>query len=161
VAWAEELAKVERRRDTLIEMRPDGDITKEKLREKAAAESEKLLDSLPGLVEEYTREVSYLVAGREKVVRDHTYTDERKERKRSERCRELYAVLGLGVTVHKDGALDVMVESSDVVKGAKPGEEPSTIWECITGRGFDDSALLVGEFARNPKGGVMSCDGSS
>jgi hypothetical protein len=31
------------------------------------------------------------------------------ERKKSERHCELYAVLGLGVTVHKDGALDVMV----------------------------------------------------
>jgi hypothetical protein len=28
-AWAEELAKVERKRDALIEMRADGDITKE------------------------------------------------------------------------------------------------------------------------------------
>jgi hypothetical protein len=52
------------------------------------------------------------------------------------------------------------VGGSDVVKGARPGEEPSTIWECATGPGFDDSAL-VGEFTRNPKGGVMSCDGSS
>jgi hypothetical protein len=66
-------------------------------------------------------------------------------RKWSERYRELYAVLGLGVTAHKDGA---------------PTEEPSTIWECATGPGLDNSAF-VGKFTRNRKGGVMSCDGSS
>ena len=89
-AWAEELAKVERRRDAYVEMRADGDITREEFREKAAgldkrkapAERElealedgakrvRFLDSLPGLIEEYIRELPDLVHGREGTVREH------------------------------------------------------------------------------------------
>jgi site-specific DNA recombinase len=84
-AWAAELAEVERRRDALIEMRADGDITREKFREKvagldarkAAAERELRglgsttrrlteLEALPALVEEYLRDLPYLLGdGRE------------------------------------------------------------------------------------------------
>ncbi len=78
--WYKELSEVERRRDALIEMRADGDITKEKFREKiagldarkAAAEQElgklesgaehaRRLDSLPGLVEQYLADLPYLI----------------------------------------------------------------------------------------------------
>jgi site-specific DNA recombinase len=89
-AWLEELAKAERRRDALIEMRADGDITKEEYREKAAGldasraaaerelaalgsrvERARYLDALPGLVEEYVRDLPDLVHGTAAPVRDH------------------------------------------------------------------------------------------
>jgi site-specific DNA recombinase len=95
LAWAEELAKVERKRNALIEMRSDGDITKEEFREKVegldarksaaerqlgtlAASTERLatLDSLPGLVEEYIRELPYLVHGPPRMVRDYAIKEE-------------------------------------------------------------------------------------
>jgi len=88
--WAEELVKVERRRDAYVEMRADGDITKEEFREKTAglearkaaaerelgaldgsAERQRYLDSLPDLIEEYIRELPDLVHGREGTVREH------------------------------------------------------------------------------------------
>jgi site-specific DNA recombinase len=88
--WAKELTEVERRRDAYVEMRADGDITKEEFREKAAgldarktaAERELAalgggverlghLDSLPDLIEGYIRELPDLVHGREGTVREH------------------------------------------------------------------------------------------
>jgi site-specific DNA recombinase len=88
--WAKELTEVERRRDAYVEMRADGDITKEEFREKAAgldkrraaaerelaalgggAERLGYLDSLPDLIEEYIRELPDLVHGREGTVREH------------------------------------------------------------------------------------------
>jgi hypothetical protein len=85
-------------------MRADGDITKERFREKVAeldarkgaaerelagldatSERAKLLDSLPGLIEEYIRELPSLVHGREGAVRDYAYTEEHEERKRKAR----------------------------------------------------------------------------
>ena len=88
--WIEELVKIERRRDALIEMRADGDITKEEFRRKtakldarrAAADRElrtltvntgclETLDSLLGVVEEYIRELPYLVQGLQRIFRDH------------------------------------------------------------------------------------------
>ena len=88
-AWAEELVRVERRRDAYVEMRADGDITKEEFREKTAglearkaaaerelgalegsAERQRYLDSLPELIEEYIRELPDLVHGREGTVRE-------------------------------------------------------------------------------------------
>jgi hypothetical protein len=100
-AWAEELSKIERRRDAYMEMRADGDITKEEFREKvaeldarrttaerelgalgASSERVRLLDSLPALVEEYIRELPSLVHGREGTIRDYTYTEEHEEHKR-------------------------------------------------------------------------------
>jgi hypothetical protein len=91
--WAEELVKLERKRDTLIEMHTEGDITKEEFRLKAAelnarkatAERElasledadaslKNLEALPSLLEEYIRELPDLIDHmpriRESVVRD-------------------------------------------------------------------------------------------
>jgi hypothetical protein len=95
LAWVEELAKVERKRNALIEMRSDGDITKEEFREKVeelnarksaaerqlgtlTASTERLatLDSLPGLVEEYIRELPYLVHGPPRKVRDYAIKEE-------------------------------------------------------------------------------------
>ena len=89
-AWAKELEKVERRRDAYVEMRADGDITKEEFRHKVAeldarkvaakrelsalgagSEGARYLDSLPALVEEYIRELPDLVHGREGTVRDY------------------------------------------------------------------------------------------
>ena len=57
-------------------------------------------------------------------------------RPRAERFRAIYAMLGLSVTVHKDGTLDVAVRGSDAAK---------------------DSSMSPEE---EPKGGVMSWDGS-
>jgi site-specific DNA recombinase len=126
VAWAEELGKVERKRDALIEMRADGDITKEKFRDKvaeldarkAAAERElaaldatseraKLLDSLPGLIEEYIRELPSLVHGREGAVRDYAYTEEQEERKRKAR---------------EEGRLPIFPISPEIFRGRTPEE---------------------------------------
>ncbi len=98
-AWVGELAKAERRRDALIEMRADGDITKEEYREKAAGldaskavaerelaalgsrdERARYLSALPGLVEEYVRDLPDLVHGTEAPVRNHeTVPPERAE----------------------------------------------------------------------------------
>jgi site-specific DNA recombinase len=106
-AWADELAKVERKRDVLIEMRADGDITKEEFRNKVAgldarktaaerelgaltASTERLatLETLPGLVEEYIRELPYLVQGPPKTIREYANKEEHcKEDPREEkRC---------------------------------------------------------------------------
>ena len=78
--WAEELIKVERKRDTLIEMRAEGGITKDEFRQKAAeldarksaAERElaslvdadaslRDLEALPSLIEEYIRELPQMI----------------------------------------------------------------------------------------------------
>jgi hypothetical protein len=93
--WIEEIGNFERKRDVLIEMRADGDITKEEFRRKtaeldsrkAAAERElkifaarteclETLDSLPGLVEEYIRELPHLVQGPQRIIRDHVVKEE-------------------------------------------------------------------------------------
>ena len=202
VAWAEELAKVERRSDALIEMRADGDITKKKFRDKVAeldarkgaaerelaaldvsSERAKLLDSLPGLVEEHIRELPLLVHGREGTVRDYAYTEEheackrkareedrlpifpispeifrertpeemeelreKQERERGQRYRAMYELLGLKVTASKDKTLEV--RGTFGLRAVRLGDEPSSVWEAVTGTdardGLPPAALLGG-----------------
>jgi len=178
VAWAEELGKIKRRRDALIEMRADGDITKEEFRQKvaeldackAAAERElkalvadsgqlETLDSLPGLVEEYIRELPYLVQGPQRIIRDHMVKEDHRndefepylltpevlrerrpeereelhhteERKRSKRYRAMYELLGLKIVAQKDGTLDV--SGAFGVRNMELGGEPTSVWKSLT-----------------------------
>ena len=211
VAWAKELDKVERRRDALIEMRADGDITKEKFRDKVAeldarkvaaerelraldvtSERAKFLDSLPGLIEEYIRELPSLVHGREGAVRDHAYTDEHEERKRKareegrlpmfpispemfrertqeemeelrekqerergQRYRAMYELLGLKITASKDKTLEV--RGTFGLRKVWLGDEPSSIWEAVTGTDAQDApppAALLGASPEFDAGGA-------
>jgi hypothetical protein len=95
LAWVTELAEIERKRDAYEEMLSDRDITKDKFRKKVegldarksaaerqlgtlTASTERLatLDSLPGLVEEYIRELPYLVHGPPRTVRDYAIKEE-------------------------------------------------------------------------------------
>jgi site-specific DNA recombinase len=98
--WTKELVKTERKRDALIEMRAEGDITKDEFRQKAAeldarksaAERElasledvdaslEYLEALPSNIEEYIRElpqmIDYMPRIREYVERDEYKTQYR------------------------------------------------------------------------------------
>ena len=185
--WIEEISKIGRKRDAYVEMRADGDITKEEFRQKVAvldarkvtAERElatldhvtervKFLDTLPDLIEEYIRELPYLTHGLPVHVRPYTEVAvepdseegfvfeeispelfrerspeeieeeiRQKERERSERYRGLYETLGLKVTAHKDGTLDISIGSIEL-GSVSPGEEPTAVWESVTGEGFEE-----------------------
>jgi Recombinase zinc beta ribbon domain len=87
-AWHEELQKIELRRDAFIEMRADGDLSKEKFREKLAAldarkaTAEGELEALEAepvedldLLEEYIRELPALIHGPEIPVRPYETID--------------------------------------------------------------------------------------
>jgi site-specific DNA recombinase len=94
--WTDELVKVERKRDSLIEMRAEGDITKDEFRQKAAeldarklaAERElaslkdvdaslKDLEALPSLIEEYIQELPQMIDYMPRI-RESTLSDEHK-----------------------------------------------------------------------------------
>jgi len=94
--WTEELIKLERKRGALIEMRTEGDISKDEFRQKAAeldarksaAERElasledadaslQYLEALPSIIEEYIRELPQMIDELPRI-REHTLSDERK-----------------------------------------------------------------------------------
>jgi site-specific DNA recombinase len=94
--WTNELVNVERKRDALIEMRAEGDITKDEFRQKAAgldarksaAERElasledadtslKDLEALPSLIEDYLRELPQMIDEMPRI-REYMLSDEHK-----------------------------------------------------------------------------------
>jgi hypothetical protein len=178
VAWVAELAEIERKRDAYEEMRADRDITKDKFRKKVAEldarktaaerELEVLkandgrmdeLDSLPGLIEEYIRELPYLVQGPQRIIRDHVVKEEfgkdafepylltpeifrertpeekeelrqAEETKRGLRYRAMYDLLNLKIVAQKDGTLEV--SGTFGVRSMELGGEPTAVWKSVT-----------------------------
>jgi site-specific DNA recombinase len=170
----ERLAKLETVEDNYRDQQAEGLITMAKLREKldrvreereglrarvamlADGESRlREIEELPGLVEEYLKDLPDLV-GRMPLIRNYETVpperDEvgglalymlaperirflseeevaRRERKaeaaRGARFRELYAMLGLRAEVHADGTLDIMVGATNA-KGVMPWNEPGS-----------------------------------
>jgi hypothetical protein len=117
------------------------------------------LDSLPGLIEEYIRELPYLVQGPQRPIRDYVMkeglreetliphrltldmfrerTPEEKEElrqaeetKRGLRYRAMYELLGLKKVVQKDGTLDV--SGTFGVRSMELGAEPTAVWKSVT-----------------------------
>jgi hypothetical protein len=117
------------------------------------------LDSLPGLVEEYIRELPYLVQGPQRPIRDHVVKEEfrkdglepylltpeifrertpeekeelrqAEERKRGRRYRAMYELLGLKVVAQKDGTLEV--SGTFGIRSMQLGGEPTAIWKSVT-----------------------------
>ena len=86
----------------------------------ATSERAKLLDSLPGLIEEYIRELPCLVHGREGTVRAHAYTEEHEERKRKAR---------------EEGRLPVFSVSTEMFRERTPEEMEELRKEQELGRG--------------------------
>jgi hypothetical protein len=168
-------------------MRADGDITKEEFQGKVAtldarkstakrelgaldgsSERAKYLDSLPALVEEYIRELPYLVHGREGTVRDHvtvppetaengplniyTLTPERirlrtpeemeelRRAKERKRGRRYRAVYDLlGLKVVAQRDETLEVSGTFGLREMRRGGEPESVWSSVTGVGADEA----------------------
>ena len=160
----ERLAKLETLEDNYRDQQAEGLITMAKLREKldgVRTEREDLevrlamladgesrlreLEELPLLVEEYLKDLPYLV-DRMPLIREYeTVGAERTpdkirslseeevasrrraaEAARGARFRELYAMLGLRAAIHADGTLEITVGATgEATKGVMPCDEPS------------------------------------
>jgi hypothetical protein len=103
-AWMDRLEEADRMRVAYQRQQAEGLMTVEELRARlgelderrteaegelaALRDSRRRLDELRAyldLIEEYLRELPYLVHGRDKVIRDYAYTEEHEERKRKAR----------------------------------------------------------------------------
>lgn len=188
-AWAEELTNVEPRRDAYVEMRADGDITREEFREKVAglearkaaaetqlgafdgsSERQRYLDSLPGLIEEYIRELPDLVHGRQGTIREHVTvppepaedgspniyklmperirrrTPEEMEKLRNaeerERGRRYRAAYDmLGLKVVARKDGTLGVSGTFGLREMQRGGEPTSVWRSVTGQDAEDGPI--------------------
>jgi hypothetical protein len=125
-AWMARLTEADRMRVAYQRQQAEGLMSLEELRahlnelDKRRAEAESELTTLrdsrrrieelrayPGLIEEYLRELPYLVHGRDKVVRDYTHTEEHEERERK---------------VREEGRLPIFTVSPEMFRERTPKE---------------------------------------
>jgi hypothetical protein len=89
----------------------------------ALLDSRRRLDELRAfsdLIEEYLRELPYLVHGRDKIIRDYTYTEEHEERER--KASEEWRRLSKEGRVPNEGHLPIFTVSPEMFRERKPEE---------------------------------------